>query len=89
MATCEQVSVECFKNSIHDNIGSRQQISNIIEDPEITVGGQSIKRVRSTKSLGVRFDEKLKWEQHIRFKRYCKNETSKALHVPKEKLSDV
>ena len=46
-------------------IGSRYHLSKINEYPNINIGGQNIKRVESTKSLGVVIDEKLNWEEHI------------------------
>ena len=46
-------------------IGSRHQLSKIIEDPKINIGGQNIKRVKSTKSLGVVIDEKLNSNEHF------------------------
>ena len=34
-------------------IGSRQRLSQIISDPILSIGSESIKRVSSTKTLGV------------------------------------
>ena len=44
---------------------SRQRISQIVNDPKVTVGGKDLKRVRSAKSLDVITDDKLKWEEQI------------------------
>ena len=46
-------------------IGSRHNLSKIKVDPTIKIGGESIKRVKTTKSLGLVIDEKLKWENHV------------------------
>ena len=41
-------------------IGSRNNLSKINVDPTIKIGGESINRVKTTKSLGVVIDDKLK-----------------------------
>ena len=41
-------------------IGSRQRLSQIISDPILSIGSESIKRVSSTKTLGV-----ITWKDHI------------------------
>ena len=46
-------------------IGSRHNLSKINMDPKIKIGGESISRVKTTKSLGMVIDDKLKWEDHI------------------------
>jgi hypothetical protein len=46
-------------------IGCRNNLSKINADPTIKIGGESINRVKTTKSLGVVIDDKLKWEDHI------------------------
>ena len=46
-------------------IGSAQRISKITNEPKITIGGNEIKRVKVTKTLGVIVDEILKWNDHI------------------------
>ena len=38
-------------------VGSRQRLSNIIDNPVISIGEQNIKRVTTSKSLGVIIDE--------------------------------
>ena len=46
-------------------IGSRQRLSQIISDPILLIGSESIKRVSSTKTLGVMVDECITWKDHI------------------------
>ena len=46
-------------------IGSRQRLSQIIADPILSIGSESIKRVSSTKTLGVVVDECITWKDHI------------------------
>ena len=47
-------------------IGSRQRLSQIISDPILSIGSESIKRVSSTtKTLGVMVYECIIWKDHI------------------------
>ena len=46
-------------------IGSRQRLSQIISDPILSIGSESIKRVSSIKTLGVMVDECITWKDHI------------------------
>jgi hypothetical protein len=46
-------------------IGSRNNLSKINVDPTIKIGGESVNRVKTTNSLGVVIDDKLKREDHI------------------------
>ena len=46
-------------------IGSRQRLSQIISDPTLSIGSEAIKRVSSTKTLGVMVDECITWNDHI------------------------
>lgn len=46
-------------------IGSRQRLSNIINDPKIQLGETTIKRVNHSKTLGVVVDEQLSWKKQI------------------------
>ena len=46
-------------------IGSRQRLSQIIFDPILSIGSESIKRVSSNKTLGVIVDECITWKDHI------------------------
>ena len=46
-------------------IGSRQRLSQIISHPILSIGSESIKRVSSTKTLGVMLDECITWKDHI------------------------
>jgi hypothetical protein len=41
------------------------QVSQINVGPTFKIGGESINRVKTTKSLGVVIDDKLKCEDHI------------------------
>jgi hypothetical protein len=46
-------------------IGSRQRISNLVTDPKIELGESVIKRVHTSKTLGVIIDEHLLWNHQI------------------------
>ncbi len=46
-------------------IGSRQKIANIQEEPIISIGNESIKKISKCKTLGVIIDDKLLWKDHI------------------------
>ena len=46
-------------------IGSRQRLSQFISDPILSIGSEAIKRVSSTKTLGVMVDECITWNDHI------------------------
>ena len=46
-------------------IGSRQRLSQIISDLILSIGSEAIKRVSSTKTLGVMVDECITWNDHI------------------------
>ena len=46
-------------------IGSRQRLQAFLDnDPVLTIGEQTIKRVSNKKVLGVIIDEQLKWDKH-------------------------
>jgi hypothetical protein len=42
-------------------IGSKKRLSQVTADPAISVGNLEIKRVETTKSLGLMIDESLEW----------------------------
>ena len=46
-------------------IGSRHNLRKIDKDPVIKIGSEIVKRVQTSKSLGVIIDDKLKWEDQI------------------------
>ena len=46
-------------------IGSRQRLSQIDTEPILSIASKSIKRVSSTKTLGVIVDECITWKDHI------------------------
>ena len=46
-------------------IGSRHNLRKIDKDPVIKIGSETVKRVHTSKSLGVIIDDKLKWEDQI------------------------
>ena len=46
-------------------IGSRHRLKKIELNPEIKIGGQSVKRVKTTKCLGMIIDDKLRWDGHV------------------------
>jgi hypothetical protein len=47
-------------------IGSRQRLTQICSDPILSMGSEGIKRVLSTKTLGVVVDECITWKDHIK-----------------------
>lgn len=53
--------------------GSRKQLTIRVEDPNSNIRGQIIKRVYSSKSLGVIIDEEIEMRRQI--DRVCKNFT--------------
>ena len=46
-------------------IGSGQKILNIQEEPLISIGNETIKKISKCKTLGVIIDDKLLWKDHI------------------------
>ena len=46
-------------------IVSRQRLNKIELSPDIKISGQLVKRVKTTKCLGMIIDDKLRWEGHI------------------------
>ena len=46
-------------------IGSRQRISKMSFDPQVSIGSDKIKRVTTTKTLGVIVDENISWKNHV------------------------
>lgn len=46
-------------------IGSRQRLNNVINDPQIRLGTDNIKRVRKCSTLGVIIDDQLLWKNNI------------------------
>ncbi|RUA05612.1 MAG: hypothetical protein DSY43_04240 [Gammaproteobacteria bacterium] len=59
-------------------IASRQRLANLSRDPIIKIGDCHLKRVKSTKTLGMIIDESLTWNDHI--SHICKK-ASKGLGV--------
>ena len=43
--------------------GYRYRLASIGESPKITIGDDNIKRVSCKTSLGMNFDEQLKWDK--------------------------
>ena len=46
-------------------IGSRQRIATLTQELDLSINGISLKRVNSSKCLGVEIDEFLTWDAHI------------------------
>ena len=46
-------------------VGSRPRLNKINNDLEIELGGNNIKRVKETKTLGVIVDDQLNWQTHL------------------------
>ena len=46
-------------------IGSRQKNLNIQEEPVISIGNETIKKISKCKTLGVIIDDELLWKDHI------------------------
>ena len=46
-------------------IGSRQKLSNLSGQPELSIDNVPIENVTSVKSLGIFVDENLRWQTHI------------------------
>ena len=45
--------------------GTRQKLSQIINEPVLSIGSESVSRVSSTKTLGVIVDERITWRDQI------------------------
>ena len=56
-------------------IGSRNRLNQILSNPEIVIGEQTIERVAFKEFLGVTVDEKLNWHKqvHTQCKKISKN----------------
>ena len=46
-------------------IGSRQKLSTLSSQPELSIDNVPIEKVTSVKSLGIFIDENLQWQTHI------------------------
>ena len=46
-------------------IGSRQKLSTLSSQPELSIDNVPIEKVTSVKSLGIFIDENLPWQTHI------------------------
>ena len=46
-------------------IGSRQKLSPLLSQPELSIDNVPIEKVTSVKSLGIFIDENLRWQTHI------------------------
>ena len=47
-------------------IGSRQKLSTLSSQPELSIDNVPIEKVTSVKSLGILIDENLRWQTHSR-----------------------
>ena len=63
LITADKLSVNMEKTEFMI-IGSRHSLASIENSPELTLGGNNIKRVFQKKSLGMILDEQLKWNKH-------------------------
>jgi hypothetical protein len=64
VAISQQVTLNVNKTE-YMLIGSRQRQFQINTEPILSIGSESIKRVSSTKTLGVIVDECITWKDHI------------------------
>ena len=46
-------------------VGSRQRVATLTQELDLSINGISLKRVNSSKCLGVEIDEFLTWDAHI------------------------
>ena len=46
-------------------IGSRQKLSQVVNESVLTIDSESISRVSSTKTVGVIVDERITWRDQI------------------------
>jgi hypothetical protein len=46
-------------------VGSKQRINSLVGDLTLSLNDKSLRRVKSTKCLGVTIDEFLTWAEHI------------------------
>ena len=54
-----------YNNTEYMIIGSRQKILNVQEEPVISMGNETIKKISNCKTPGVIIDDKLLWTDHI------------------------
>jgi hypothetical protein len=65
MVNGKQINTYNVSKTEYMIIDSRNNLSKINVDSTIKIGGEFINSVKTTKSLGVVIDDKLKWEDHI------------------------
>ena len=46
-------------------VGSRQRVATLTQELDLSINGISLKRVNSSKCLGVEIDEFLTWDAHF------------------------
>lgn len=46
-------------------IGSHYKLNNLVSQPSVKVGQDSIKQIRHTRVLGVEINENLSWNKHV------------------------
>jgi hypothetical protein len=67
-----QVIDWCNKNNMQINCGKTKEMivyfgKKKINIPEITMGGKQLERVENTKLLGIIFNNKLTWDDHVNY----------------------
>ena len=63
-------------------VGSRQRVATLTQELDLSINGISLKRVNSSKGLGVEIDEFLTWDAHI-------SSVSKKVASGKEVLKNI
>ena len=62
--TTNRLTLNVFKTEFM-LVGSRQRVATLTQELDLSINGISLKRVSSSKCLGVEIDEFLTWDAHI------------------------
>ena len=69
MYTCgynsKYTSFQCFEDRIYVSRVKAKSIATLTQELDLSINGISLKRVDSSKCLGVEIDEFLTWDAHI------------------------